>query len=156
MADKIYYRISLKSEKINDLPENIILPPIKSADKGEVIALAEGMFSGKTDIKSVIIPEDVTHIMNRAFEGCTGLTTITIPVSVKSMGADVFNNCKNLQTIITNKTESEISTWSSDWLGNCAGKVQTIPTYNITFDGWDEGTITTIGGKNSAKAGEEI
>lgn len=155
MADK-YYRISLNSSK-NDLSENIILPPVRSVDNGLVIALAENMFAGKTDIKSVIIPEGVTHIMDNAFSGCTGLTEITIPASVQSMGANVFDGCINLVNIISNKTASEISSngnWNANWLGNCAGEVAYITTYTITFEGWENGTITA--NKNSAKAGEEI
>ena len=156
MADK-YYRISLNSEKIADLSENIILPPIRSLDSGAVIALAESMFAGKTDIKSVIIPDGVTHIMDKAFSGCTGLTEITIPASVKSMGKDVFDGCNNLVNIISNKTASEIGAnpnWNSNWLGDCTGEVNYITTYTITFEGWENGTITA--NKNSAKAGEEI
>ena len=157
MADK-YYRISLNSAK-TDLSENIILPPIRSKDSGKVIALAASMFSGKTDVKSVIIPEGITHIMDSAFAGCTGLIEITIPTSVQNMGVNVFNGCTNLTKIVVNKTSEEISTnpnWDNNWLGDVQGsKVVYIPTYTITFEGWENGTITTTN-KNPSKAGEEI
>lgn len=48
---------------------------------------------------SVVIPDSVTSIGDRAFYRCSGLTDITIPDSVMSIGWDAFGNCMGLTTI---------------------------------------------------------
>ena len=47
-------------------------------------------------IKSVVIPNGVTSIGNRAFSGCSSLTSITIPDSVTGIGKNAFNRIKTV------------------------------------------------------------
>ena len=52
------------------------------------------LYSDKnTEIISLIIPNSVTSIEERAFYGCSGLTSVTIPNSVTSIGHDAFIGC---------------------------------------------------------------
>ena len=53
-------------------------------------------FSSNTNLESVILPETVTTIEQKAFNNCTSLTTINIPESVTTIGWRTFNNCTSL------------------------------------------------------------
>ena len=52
-----------------------------------------------SDITSVIIPNSVEKIEERAFYGCKNLETLTIPGSVTQIGLMAFSNCFNLKEI---------------------------------------------------------
>ena len=45
-----------------------------------------------TDIKNLVIPNDITKIKEYTFRGCSGLTSVTIPNSVTSIGDKAFLN----------------------------------------------------------------
>ena len=49
--------------------------------------IGESIFSERTDLTSITIPNSVTNIGNNAFKGCTSLTEIEIPNSVTSLGS---------------------------------------------------------------------
>jgi hypothetical protein len=52
------------------------------------------------NLKSVIIPEEVTSIGSGAFEECFNLTNIILPEGLISIGDRAFNNCRSLANII--------------------------------------------------------
>lgn len=56
--------------------------------------------SGKSSLKSVILPNSITGIGLRAFENCSGLTSIVIPAGVTSIGRSAFQNCTALTSLI--------------------------------------------------------
>ena len=56
-----------------------------------------GSFSSQ--IKTVVINDGVTSIMETAFAGCTGLTKVTIPDCVTSIGEYAFDSCKGLTKV---------------------------------------------------------
>ncbi|WP_461255665.1 leucine-rich repeat domain-containing protein [Treponema sp. R80B11-R83G3] len=62
-------------------------------------------FSGR-DITSVIIPNSVTSIGERAFYRCQSLTSVTIPNSVKSIGQRAFLECGLTGIIIPDSVTS--------------------------------------------------
>ena len=58
-------------------------------------------FNGNSQIVSVIIPESVTFIEERAFANCSSLQRITLPSGLKNFGeAETFKNCTSLKTIV--------------------------------------------------------
>ncbi len=63
-------------------------------------------FTGCTNIKSVIIPEDYgfNKISQSAFSGCTNLESIKLPATVASINANAFENCTALKNIIIENT----------------------------------------------------
>ncbi len=52
-----------------------------------------------TEIKDLVIPNDITKIKDYAFYRCSGLTSITIPNSVTSIGERAFAYCDGLTSI---------------------------------------------------------
>jgi len=59
------------------------------------------------NLKSVIIPDSVTTIGERAFSSCTNLQSVTIPDSVTTIGDYAFYECTNLQSVIFNGSEEQ-------------------------------------------------
>ena len=58
------------------------------------------VFSGCSKLTSVIIPNNVISIGERAFENCSSLTSVTIGNGVTSIGDDAFENCSSLTSVI--------------------------------------------------------
>ena len=56
-------------------------------------------FSGRTDLRSVVIPDTVIYIGRGAFRGCTGLTEAVLPDSVLLLGRDTFEGCTALSSL---------------------------------------------------------
>lgn len=57
-------------------------------------------FSGCTNLKQVILPNNLTTIEKYAFEKCSKLLEIILPVNVKVIGENVFKHCHQLEKII--------------------------------------------------------
>ncbi|MBQ7854978.1 MAG: leucine-rich repeat protein [Muribaculaceae bacterium] len=60
-----------------------------------------------TEIKDLVIPNDITEIKNSAFSGCSGLTSVTIPSFVTTIGEDAFYKCSGL----TEVNITDLSAW---------------------------------------------
>ena len=56
-----------------------------------------GLF--ENEIQSVVLPNGITHIGNRAFSNCTGLSEIAIPNTVTSIGNYTFYGCSSLTSV---------------------------------------------------------
>ncbi|MDR0441813.1 MAG: leucine-rich repeat domain-containing protein [Treponema sp.] len=50
-------------------------------------------------ITSIVIPEGVTDIDNRAFSNCKNLTSVTLPKSIKRIGESAFGDCTSLTDV---------------------------------------------------------
>lgn len=50
-------------------------------------------------MKSIILPNSLTHIEDEAFINCKGLESITIPESVIYIGGEVFKHCHGLKSV---------------------------------------------------------
>lgn len=57
---------------------------------------------------SVLLPDTVTHIGDRAFEGCVYLENITIPSACVSIGEAAFSGCKALAAVTLPDSVQEI------------------------------------------------
>lgn len=62
--------------------------------------IADWALSDCKNLKSIALPDGVTHIGECAFDYCTDLTSIEIPESVTSIGEFAFGDCKNLKSIV--------------------------------------------------------
>lgn len=62
-------------------------------------SIGEQAFYYCSNLKSIIIPENVTTIGNRAFYVCSGLKSLRIPANVSSIEDRAFAYCSGLETI---------------------------------------------------------
>ena len=93
-----------------------------------------GVFSGCSGLTSVTIPNSVTSIDKSAFSGCSGLTSVDIPNSVTSIGEFTFQNCKGLASITI---PSSVTSIGEGTFYGCSGlKSITIPN-SVTSIGKD-------------------
>ena len=70
-------------------------------------SIEDKAFLNCENLKSIIIPNSVKSIGDSAFEFCESLKSIIIPDSVESIGNDAFAHCKSLKSIkIPNSVES--------------------------------------------------
>lgn len=56
-------------------------------------------FNGRTDLKSIVIPDSVVAIENGAFEKCDNLEEISLPNSITELSRILFYGCKNLRKV---------------------------------------------------------
>ena len=59
------------------------------------------------NLESIIIPDSVISISDRAFEDCSSLTTIVISSGVTSIGRAAFDGCSSLTVVYYTGTEAE-------------------------------------------------
>ena len=89
------YEISLKVMPARDVPSNIVIP---SSYEGKPVTVVRSI-RGVDNVVSVVIPDSVTTIGERAFRGCSALTSIKISNSVKSIALYAFDGCEQLTNI---------------------------------------------------------
>lgn len=58
-----------------------------------------GVFTGATNLQSIILPTHLKYIGRKAFMGCTSLQTIVIPDFVEEINSKAFFNCSSLKDI---------------------------------------------------------
>ena len=63
-----------------------------------------------SDVKKIVIEDDVTSIGDAAFFHCRSLKSITIPDSVTSIGKDAFEACNSLSSITLSNNITSIGT----------------------------------------------
>ena len=130
-----YYVHGTKKASVQSGPTmGDVVIPSKVVYDGEIYSVTK--ISNKaflnTDLKSITIPESVTHISDDAFEGCTGLTSITIPESVTNIGYDAFRGCTSLASITIPKSVSFIG---SNAFNGCTSLASiSIPNGKIHMD----------------------
>lgn len=71
-------------------------------------------FLGQSNLKEIIIPENISWIGYGAFQGCSGLIEITIPESVTQIFSNAFSECFNIEKIEVAKNNLNYSS-----IGNC-------------------------------------
>ena len=75
-----------------------------------------GMF-GYSNLRTIVLPSNITEIGESAFETMLSLESIAIPVSVTKIGEKAFNTCMALTEVII---PSNVATIGSYAFGNCA------------------------------------
>lgn len=72
-----------------------------------VIAFSRKVFSGKSNIKDIILPQSIEQLPKGAFDGCAELKRITIPRQVKIIREGTFVGCGNLEDVYYEGTMEE-------------------------------------------------
>ena len=82
-----------------------------------VTGIASNAFAGNTNIRTLVIGNNIKQINTGTFYGCTKLAIVTIPDSVTIIGGRAFSNCKNLREIRYNGTKAQWGkiTLGADW-----------------------------------------
>ncbi|HML37823.1 MAG TPA: leucine-rich repeat protein, partial [Bacillota bacterium] len=83
--------------KFNGGYENVVVP--KTYNGKPVTAIGDEAFSGRTALKSVVLPDSVTVIGKEAFYNCTAMDTLNLGKGVKTIGQMAFQYCKALTTV---------------------------------------------------------
>lgn len=93
------------AKDIHQMPDDLVIP---AEHEGKpVTAIEGGAFYDCSNLKSVVIPENIRIIGGEAFHGCSGLKSVTIPSSVTRIDRSVFDGCSGLESItILGKVES--------------------------------------------------
>ena len=65
-----------------------------------------------TEIKNLVIPNNVTSISDYAFDSCSGLTSIIIPNSVTSIGQYAFSNNSGLTSVTIGNSVKHIDSYA--------------------------------------------
>ena len=69
----------------------------------------EGLFYNLPNIKSIILPDNITAIGTGTFEGCSSLAKLDIPLGVTSFSSSAFKGCSSLENIRIPNEEQYIS-----------------------------------------------
>ncbi len=83
--------------------QHIVIPLIVSGVR--VKSVAEDVFKGNTEIKSVSFPVHTTSIPDNAFKGCTNLEFVRIK-NVTSVGDNAFSGCSALKCVASDSLTS--------------------------------------------------
>lgn len=86
---------------VGEMPDTIVIPD-------GMVSIGEKAFYSRSDLASITIPESVTTICNSAFNRCGNLTSITIPESVISIGDNAFIFCVRLSNVDIRNAEASI------------------------------------------------
>ena len=65
-----------------------------------------------SEVKDLVIPNDITEIKNYAFSGCHGLTSVTIPNSVTTIGSSAFSGCRGLRSVTIGNSVASIGVYA--------------------------------------------
>lgn len=78
--------------------------------EGKIIeGIGVGCFAGQKQITSVVIPDSVTSIADRAFADCSAIKSVTLPSSLTQISANVFLGCIQLTDIYFDGTKEDFN-----------------------------------------------
>lgn len=96
--------------------KNVVVP--EYIDDGTVLCIGDECFAfdekneGESDykknllsnpnikeIETIVLPDSIVEIDDRAFMNCESLTSVNIPLNIGQVGECIFENCKNLKEI---------------------------------------------------------
>ena len=112
--------LDISRVNLSVLPEQVFsgCTNIKSLILPNTLTAIKSYALSKTLLVSISIPASVETIEEYAFEGCEALTSIEIPASVEKIGELAFYGCSSLQTV-TFKKGSQLKTIEMSVFGHC-------------------------------------
>lgn len=115
----------------------------KTAESGSDVSsnplkTAHRLYMNGTQIKDLVIPNDVTEIKPYVFYSASGFTSVVIPDSVTTIGSDAFKSCSGLKTVEIGTGITSIDTrafYYCSGLTSITVKAETPPTIgSVVFD----------------------
>lgn len=89
---------------------NVVVP---REYNGEAVAgIGDNAFENHSSLESIVIPDSVTEIGEKAFSGCTSLTAIDLS-NVRSIGMGAFSGCSKLASAVLSDSPGLV-------IGSCA------------------------------------
>ena len=112
--------LDISRVNLSVLPEQVFsgCTNIKSLILPNTLTAIKSYALSKTLLVSISIPASVETIEEYAFEGCEALTSIEIPASVEEIRGSAFFGCSSLKTVTFEKG-SKLKTIGSDVFLNC-------------------------------------
>ena len=74
----------------------------------KVIGIVKDAFNGCSNIKSLVLPQNLIYIYDNAFKGCSGLSTISLPGPLVMIGNSSFENCSGLTNLTMGNSVTSI------------------------------------------------
>lgn len=100
---EVSYKESAKVQSISEDIFGTAANSITSFDEFQyfinVTSIADCLFKGCSNLKSVTLPKSITSIGREAFYGCSALEDLAIPVGVTSIGEYALYGCSKIGTI---------------------------------------------------------
>lgn len=105
--------------KINDVKDtsitSVTFPEEYDGYPIKFVALGASAFEDCTALTSVILPEEISVIPERAFYNCKSLTSVNIPAAVTSVGASAFYNTAIVNNQVTENGEEALVKYIDGW-----------------------------------------
>lgn len=130
IADGITYRINEKEAMVAAVEPSLTEANVPSTVEFEgnqypVIKINSYVFSGKTNLTVVTLPDGLVEIGEYAFSGCQNLESVALPESLTTFGNNAFGSCKSLKAV---KIPSGVTTVPNYCFDGCSSlKSVTIP-----------------------------
>ena len=77
--------------------QTVVIP--KMCDDLPVVGIGDNAFSECSNLKSIVIPDNVMSICKLAFNGCSSLESVMLPDSITSIGDAAFSWCLSLKSV---------------------------------------------------------
>ena len=146
-VDEFGVKYSKDGRKLLKAPQN--LDGTYSIRKGTKIICDEAFrwskFIGCRSLTSLVIPDSVTNIGDKAFAGCRSLSDIVIPDSVTSIGDNAFVGCESLTDIVLSDRITSIGEFAFNW---CDSLTEVVIPNSVTSIGefafWGCSSLTSL------------
>ena len=89
--------------KDDEHPNGVTKYDLTHLENGQEIfsyGVGEGVFSGCTNLYSLVLDDDITSIRNEAFQSCTSIEYIQLPKHLNALGRNAFAGCSSVTSVV--------------------------------------------------------
>lgn len=94
------YSNILRHSNVADARNRAYQNSVQKIEVGEYVTLGAFAFRGCCNLKSIIIPKNITTVSTSAFYDCFSLPTVVIPDGVTSLNTSMFYSCYSLSRVL--------------------------------------------------------